>query len=131
MHPAECFFVERDSFFCGSIRFRRVKGPVQFSLALGKFLEKLRTDCQQIASSEPDDLIRVSEACTHHLSLVTIPLVVVVNARDRSHTGILVRRNVCSLLLFIPVIDSAYKRRDQRDACLRACYGLREAEEKG
>ena len=43
------------------------------------------------ASGQPDNLIHVSETRTHHLRLISVFLIVVVNPHDRRNAWILVR----------------------------------------
>jgi len=53
------------------------------------------------------------------IALVTVFLVVVVNAADGGYAGILVRGNLCAtMLLFVPIVNSADKGRNQGHASL-------------
>ena len=93
-------------------------------------VEQIRADRQQIAAGEIDDLLDLAEARAHHLRLVAVLLVVVVDPRHRLHARIVVGGNLGAALLLVVVVDAADERRDQRHARLGARHGLREAEEQ-
>ena len=67
----------------------------QCDLARGvlQLLEEFRADCQQIATGWLHDLLDASKARPHDLGRVPVLLVVVIDARDRLNTRIIVRRN--------------------------------------
>src|SRR5208282_140801 len=97
-----------------------------------EFFQKLRADREQIASRQADDLVEIPEACSHHLRLVTEFLVVVVNARHRVNTWVLVGSYVCSgVLLLVPIVNPAYERGNESNACLGASHRLGKAEQQG
>ena len=101
------------------------------ALSLLQLIEQFGADGQQVRSREPNDLIHVAEARSHDLGLVTVFLVVVVNARDRGNAGILVRWDLLAApLLLIPVVNAADEGRDQGYSGFGASNGLSEAEKQ-
>src|SRR5215469_963593 len=131
VHPAECLLIQVEAFFLAAFRDCRIELTIQRSLGLLELVKEVWADGEQVASGQADNLVHIPEAGAHHLGLVAVFLVVVVDARDGRNAGILVCRNLRTALLFlIPVVDAADERRDQRNPSLGACDGLGEAEQK-
>src|SRR6266702_1134542 len=131
VHPAKGLFIQMEALFLAGLRFHRIEFTIQRSLGLLQLVKKLRTDREQIASGQSDDLVHIPEAGAHHLRFVAVFLVVIVDASDGPNAGILVRGNLLApSLLLIPVVDTADKRRNQGDSSLGTRDCLREAEKK-
>src|SRR6266446_456006 len=125
----QCELFQVEPFFFIPLRFRRIQFPVQSSFRLLQLVKKFGTDGQQIASGQADDLIHIPEACPHHLRLVSVFLVIVVDASDRRNAGIFIRRNLfASALLLIPIVNAADERRNQGYSGFGARHGLGKAE---
>src|SRR5215813_6204250 len=127
VHPAKGLFIEQQPLLFVRQCLRRIELTLKGSFRLLQLLEQIWTDREQVASSQPHDLIHVAEACAHHLGLVAKLLVVVVNACDGGYARILVGWDLCTTLLVVPVVNSADERRNQSYASLRARDGLRKA----
>jgi hypothetical protein len=58
-------------------------------------------------AGRPDNLICVSETRAHHLSLISVFLIVVVDADDRRNSRILVGRDLRAIVLFLmPIVNA-------------------------
>src|SRR5208282_4096234 len=131
VHPAEGLFVQVQTLFLRRRRFGWIELPIDAAVGFLQLVQKLRTNGEQIATREPDNLICIPETCSHHLGLVTIFLVVVVDARDGGDSRILVGRNFrAAVLLLVPIVDAADERRNQSHSRFSARYSLGEAEEQ-
>src|SRR5580704_6399932 len=101
--------------FFGARSLPWIKSAIDHAVVLLQLVQEIRTDGQQVRSSQTDDLIQVPEAGAHHLSFVAELLVVVVNTRDRDHAGILVVGNVLAAVLLVPIVNAADEGGNQSD----------------
>src|SRR5260370_35324261 len=102
---------------------------VQSGLRVLYLVQKFGTDGEQIASGQAEDVVHIAETCPHHLGLVSVFLVVIVDASDGRNAGVLVRRNLsASVLLLIPIVNTADERRNQGYSgfCARHAFGKAE-----
>src|SRR6266481_5631955 len=90
VHPTEGFFVQVQAFILACFRVNRIEATNQRAFRFFQLVEKVRTDGEQIAAGQADDLIHISETGAHYLSFVTEFLVVVVDAGDGRNARILV-----------------------------------------
>src|SRR5262249_12047405 len=131
VHPAERLFIQMEAFFLDGLCFCWIEFTIQSPIGFFQLVEKIRADREQIASRQADDLIHISEAGAHHLSLVVVFLVIVVDACHRCNAGVLVWLNLlASAFLLIPIVNTSDEWRDQRHPSLGACNRLSKTEEK-
>src|SRR5208283_2911766 len=117
--------------FLARLCFYWIEFTIQNAFGLLQLVEKVWTNGQQICSRQADDLIHIPKTCPHHLGLVAVFLVVVVDAGDGRNAGILVRGNLRAAMLFlVPIVNTTDERRNQRYPGFGARYGLGEAEEQ-
>src|SRR6266446_4464084 len=72
------------------------------------FFEQRRADGEQVATGQLENFFDVAETGAHDLGRVAVFFVIVVNARDRQHTGVFGRRiGIAPRRFFMPVEDAA------------------------
>src|SRR5262249_12269887 len=131
VHPAECLFIQMEAFFLDGLCFCWIEFTIESSLGFLQLVEKIRADREQVASRQADDLIHIPEAGAHHLSLVVVFLVIVVDARHRCNSGVLVGLNLLSPSFFlIPIVNATDEGRDQGHSRLGACDRLSETKKE-
>src|SRR6185503_1190659 len=92
--PAEVLLVHVDPGRVGALRRFRRELALDAAFGLRQLLQQIRRDRQQVAAGEGDDLPGLAEARAHHLRLVAVLLVVVVDARHRGDAGVVFDGNV-------------------------------------
>ena len=105
------------------------------TLSACKLLEQFRTDRQQVAACQRQDLIGAAETGTHDLGRVAELLVIVIDLAHGTHAGIVfaaVRHGVPFLasLLLVPIENAAHERGDQLRAGLGTSHCLRQREQQ-
>ncbi len=131
VHPAEGFFVQMNlRFFAGGGSSRR-KGRFDLAFGGGHLVEQIRADGQQVTAGQKRDLFHFAEARAHHLGLIAILFVVVVDARDGGNARILVDRNVFAAVLgFVVIVNASDEGRNQGDLGFGTRNGLSKAKEQ-
>src|SRR5439155_25071026 len=93
------------------------------------FFEQRRADGEQVATGQLENFADIAETGAHDLGWVAVFLVVIVNARDRQHTGVFGRRiGIAPGRFFIPVEDASDERRNELYAGFGTRDGLGERE---
>jgi hypothetical protein len=110
VHPAEGLFVQVDLLILARLCFCRTELALGSALGVFQLIEQLWANGKQIASGRPDNLICVSETRAHHLRLISIFLIVLVDAHDRRNSRILVGRDLRAIVLsLMPIVNAAHE----------------------
>ena len=107
----------------------------QFTLnrafAFSQLFQQGRSDGQAIAAGQFQDLTKVTEACAHNHSFVAVLFVVFVDFAYGHYARIFCRRVFFLIgVRFVPVEDTAHKRRNQEYARFRTSTRLSEGEQQ-
>ena len=131
VHPAEGFLVQMQLLVLTRLCSYGIQLAIESALGVLQLVKQFWTDGKQIASGQPQDLVHVPETRAHDLRLISVFLIVVVDARDGGNSRILVGRNLRATLRFpIPIINAADERGDQRHTSFSARHSLRKAEQE-
>src|SRR5262249_47219092 len=111
MHPPKRLFVEVKLSRIGRFSLVHTEAARRRALGLFHLLQEIRTDGQEVAAGEMDDLVYLAKTRSHDLRLVIEFLEVIVNPRNGRDAGILVGGNVFDPpLLAIPIVNAADER---------------------
>ncbi len=98
-----------------------------FSFALRQLFQQCRCDGQTVAACQFQNFADVTEACAHNHGFITVLFVVLVDFRYRNHAWIFCRSVLFLIgIRFVPVKNTANKRRDQEHARFRTSTSLSE-----
>lgn len=102
-----------------------VQIDLRLSGAVGQLFEQLWAYGKQVTSTQSLHLVHIAERGAHHLGLVAVLFVVVVDSAHALHARIVEQVELfLTLVLDIPVVDSAHKRRDQSHTSFSTRHSL-------
>src|SRR5262249_22679619 len=94
-------------------------------------LKQVWADGQQVGAGEPDDLVDFAKTRAHHLGLVVVAFVVVVDPRYRRDTRILIGGNIhVAPPLLVPVVHHASSHLSSFYSRLATRHGLVKTEQQ-
>ena len=112
-----------------------VQGAIQRGIACGQLRQQVGADGQQVAARQRGDLPNIAKTRAHHLGGNAVAFVVVVNGRHGLHAGVVGQGVVglhprCTCRLFVPVVNTSHKGRDELHLGVAAGHRLAKREQQ-